>query len=474
MLSNGSTCTAYAEAMEALLRRLKPQAAAAPGAVVTAVGRLQANSRPGTVDLVSRSVSFVESLQALEMIAAAPGGGEVEGVGAGAGGDEGEIEVDDDEREWREWTRREWTRPGLEAASDGDGGGGGGGVTAAAAGGVERTLDLLRVGEREGKMSRFPALPDQRVHWVADAAAVSRMLAAVLPADDDYPSIMQSNPSGDPSDASDGSDAAIGALPRVVGLDAEWRPTSGTPVAVLQIATRHEVFLVDMITLMADGGGGKEQPRQPASTEPPPPTTTTTIDSASTTEAAAPDPSSSLPPSSSATPATKTTTTIVAGSVLLDEFLGELLSSASVLKLGFGFGYDLSRMQRSYPNLRSVFGPTEGLVDVKAVTLCAFPEKVKLAKAGLATVVASVLGMFIDKTEQCSDWQRRPLTASQLEYAAADAHCLTVLFDRCYNAAPEVIAAALADPSRPLAAPPPPPPSVWLHKLKSDEMTYIA
>jgi ribonuclease D len=38
--------------------------------------------------------------------------------------------------------------------------------------------------------------------------------------------------------------------------------------------------------------------------------------------------------------------------------------------------------------------------------------------------------MYVDKTEQCSDWQRRPLTSSQAAYAAADAHCLTVLFDR--------------------------------------------
>ena len=44
-------------------------------------------------------------------------------------------------------------------------------------------------------------------------------------------------------------------------------------------------------------------------------------------------------------------------------------------------------------------------------------------------------------------------------YAAADAHCLTVLFDRCYNANEDAITAALADPSRPLAAPPPPPSS---------------
>jgi hypothetical protein len=30
---------------------------------------------------------------------------------------------------------------------------------------------------------------------------------------------------------------------------------------------------------------------------------------------------------------------------------------------------------------------------------------------------------------QCSDWEQRPLTREQIDYAAADAHCLLALFD---------------------------------------------
>ena len=37
------------------------------------------------------------------------------------------------------------------------------------------------------------------------------------------------------------------------------------------------------------------------------------------------------------------------------------------------------------------------------------------------------LGFHLDKTEQCSDWDCRPLTASQLEYAALDAEVLLQL-----------------------------------------------
>jgi hypothetical protein len=43
---------------------------------------------------------------------------------------------------------------------------------------------------------------------------------------------------------------------------------------------------------------------------------------------------------------------------------------------------------------------------------------------------------------------------SQIEYAAADAHVLTVLFDRCAHQAFEQVAEALSDPEAPLARPP--------------------
>ena len=43
--------------------------------------------------------------------------------------------------------------------------------------------------------------------------------------------------------------------------------------------------------------------------------------------------------------------------------------------------------------------------------------------AGLAAELAQH-ELRLDKTEQCSDWQRRPLSAAQIAYAAADAACL--------------------------------------------------
>ena len=140
----------------------------------------------------------------------------------------------------------------------------------------------------------------------------------------------------------------------------------------------------------------------------------------------------------------------------LDALLSDVVSDATILKIGFGFAHDLARLRRSYPRLAATRDATPTrVVDARAVAVVAFPEKRKLAKSGLAVVVASVLGAYVDKTEQCSDWQRRPLTRAQLAYAAADAHCLTVVFDRCACAAPDAIAAALADPDPNLLAEPP-------------------
>lgn len=48
----------------------------------------------------------------------------------------------------------------------------------------------------------------------------------------------------------------------------------------------------------------------------------------------------------------------------------------------------------------------------------------------LAAVCERELGVSLDKTEQTSNWARRPLSAAQLEYAAADAEVLLPLYER--------------------------------------------
>jgi ribonuclease D len=45
----------------------------------------------------------------------------------------------------------------------------------------------------------------------------------------------------------------------------------------------------------------------------------------------------------------------------------------------------------------------------------------------LTQAAAAVLGRPLDKRQQCSNWERRPLDESQMIYAALDAHVLILL-----------------------------------------------
>ncbi|GMF15732.1 unnamed protein product [Phytophthora fragariaefolia] len=54
----------------------------------------------------------------------------------------------------------------------------------------------------------------------------------------------------------------------------------------------------------------------------------------------------------------------------------------------------------------------------------------KSSRLGLTAIAETYLGLPLDKRARMSDWERRPLTPAQLQYAALDAHVLVQLFDK--------------------------------------------
>ena len=165
------------------------------------------------------------------------------------------------------------------------------------------------------------------------------------------------------------------------GLDAEYRPqaqSSQDRVATLQIATPDKVFIIDVVTL-----------------------------------------TDALPESA------------------WERLVRDYFANKSVGILGFGLRGDFQVMAKSMP---AVFGELEArsesvldvemlekrLTGVSAGGLVDRPFATD--RGGLAGLVEAVLGRPLDKRDQMSDWDKRPLSANQLVYAALDAHVLVELF----------------------------------------------
>ncbi|XP_075690665.1 exonuclease mut-7 homolog [Rhinoderma darwinii] len=185
---------------------------------------------------------------------------------------------------------------------------------------------------------------------------------------------------------------------QVVGVDMEWRPSFGglgkPNVSLIQLAVKEEVFLLDVLQgnllQSSDSGGSSE----------------------------------------------------------LVTFIKELFSSTTIKKLGYGMVGDLQsldatdagfrglelrnvidlcevhkQVQRNRSRPRVSSGPVNVLEDSLGDDCVRQPEK------GLSLLVKDVLGKPLDKKEQLSNWDKRPLRENQIIYAAADAYCLLDVFE---------------------------------------------
>ncbi|NWS66233.1 MUT7 Exonuclease, partial [Crotophaga sulcirostris] len=175
---------------------------------------------------------------------------------------------------------------------------------------------------------------------------------------------------------------------QVVGIDMEWKPSFGMVgkprVSLLQIALKDEVFLLDLPRLLeeAEAEGEKEK---------------------------------------------------------LLHFIQTLYSDAAITKLGYGMSGDLSSLTATCSALKDMDKQVRGVVDLltvdKQVDVLSSEQSCedggfRQPEKGLSLLVQHVLGKPLDKTEQLSNWGKRPLREEQILYAASDAYCLLEVYEK--------------------------------------------
>uniref|UniRef100_UPI00398EB289 exonuclease mut-7 homolog n=1 Tax=Pristiophorus japonicus TaxID=55135 RepID=UPI00398EB289 len=187
----------------------------------------------------------------------------------------------------------------------------------------------------------------------------------------------------------------------VVGIDMEWRPTFGvltkSRVSVIQIAMYDCVYLLDLPQLVKQSESEGRQAE-------------------------------------------------------LTHFIQTLFSDQTITKLGYATVGDLRTLSAGYPMLKDVVQLTAGVLDLLNVhkelqrvagrrkdgrrgvdVLMSVEDGAdsanKQCEKGLSLLVQHVLGKPLDKTQQLSNWEKRPLRLNQIIYAAADAYCLLEVYD---------------------------------------------
>ncbi|KAI5730748.1 hypothetical protein M8J76_016974 [Diaphorina citri] len=176
-----------------------------------------------------------------------------------------------------------------------------------------------------------------------------------------------------------------------LGLDTEWKPnlSGGSPptLALLQIATRDRVYILDIITL-------SKLPRY--------------------------------------------------GQLCHDLEL-IVFANDDLLKIGFNLMPDVSIIKTSLPFSECSSYNKTSYLDLQllwsklvAETTLQLPYKDESQQGSpqsLSTLVLKCFGKILNKQDQFSNWENRPLRPSQISYAALDAFCLLqvyqVLHDQC-------------------------------------------
>ncbi|GBP71637.1 Exonuclease mut-7 homolog [Eumeta japonica] len=164
----------------------------------------------------------------------------------------------------------------------------------------------------------------------------------------------------------------------VIGIDCEWKPTFGTSqtqVALMQISTSNMVYLIDTLLL------NKKE--------------------------------------------------FISFWYMFNK---SLLDNAEIIKIGFGLEQDLKEIKASIVGLHNIKVKGEGLLDLSLLwksllnTGLTLPFNTDSGGVSLSAVVQSCFGLPLAKSEQCSNWELRPLRDTQIEYAALDSFVLMKIY----------------------------------------------
>ncbi|CAE8720846.1 unnamed protein product, partial [Polarella glacialis] len=109
--------------------------------------------------------------------------------------------------------------------------------------------------------------------------------------------------------------------------------------------------------------------------------------------------------------------------------LSWLAGHPEVRLLGFAFMQDAVRLAALLPTAQEAKDFELAVEDLQRSAMALRPLVGAFAgkMPGLRRVSEALLGLTLDKSLQCSDWDQRPLSSEQLSYAAADAAVLLEL-----------------------------------------------